>query len=456
MCPPLYLSMNIYRNKFNNQDIHLVISDYPETTNKEERNHGIAWYTKQLIEPLAKNYNLKFVVLAEKGKDNRPKTYQNNKILVLRVFDKKHFFLFPRILKLLISFNRVKRVDVHSEFCANGSITNLILLLPFLFLIKINRRHITYFAHNVVKELDSIAPHLGFKKKSVILNIFNFGLKFYYNILATLVDRFVVMDNVIYKRLSELVGPKKIILSPFWIQSKRRLSKGLARQKLNLSKNEFVLLYFGFITYYKGADWIIKAVKKLRSKNKFKNISLILAGGKAYSLKDKSYYQIFYQNLLDLIKNDKHIRITGFVSEKDISSYFKAADVVVFPYRGIIGASGSLSHAISYHKPFIIGSKMHEMIENQEIRQILTNNNLDSKNIMFSYNYKSLEESLNKIQDKKILRKIGNFSKDLASARSISNLIDICYKNIYQIKITNTPYGIPNFPTLMPAYEQIK
>jgi hypothetical protein len=50
--------MKINFEEFNNENTHLIISDYPETTGSGEKNHGIAWYTKQLVEPLADNYNL--------------------------------------------------------------------------------------------------------------------------------------------------------------------------------------------------------------------------------------------------------------------------------------------------------------------------------------------------------------------------------------------------------------
>ncbi len=429
--------------KFNDKHTHLVISDYPEITKKGGKNYGIAWYTKQLIEPIASNYNIKFVVLAEEGTDNKPKTYQDNKILVLRVFKQKHFSLFPRILKMLIKFNRIKKVDVHSEFCANGGIKNLVLILPFLLLIKISGKHITYFAHNVVKDIDSLAPHLGFKKNSLSVKLINFGLKYYYKILSLLVNRFTVMDEVIYKRLSSIVNPKKIILSPFWIQDKQiNLSEENARQRLDIKKNEFVLLYFGFITYYKGADWIIKTVKKIRLDKKFRNIRLILAGGEAYSLKEKQHYKIFYQNLTNSIKKDKYIQITGFVPEKEISFYFKAADIVIFPYRGIMGGSGSLSHTIYFNKPFLINNNMQELTQSQTMKKVLAQNKLNSKDIMFSYNYDSFVKHLRIIQNKTFIKKLKNFSKDLSLEKDIKKLIYNCYDNLYREKETTVSYKI--------------
>ena len=39
-----------------------------------------------------------------------------------------------------------------------------------------------------------------------------------------------------------------------------------------------------------------------------------------------------------------------------------SADLVVLPYRGFMGSSGSLSQALSYGKPFMVSSKMQEIL----------------------------------------------------------------------------------------------
>lgn len=422
--------------KFNDRDTYLIISDYPEKIKNYERNWGISWYTKRLTDSMSKNYNVKFVILAKKGIDNRPKIYNNN-ILVLRVFDQNHFTLFPTILRWLAVFNHIKNVDIHSEFCAAGGIRNFILLLPFLFIIKITGKKITYFTHNVITQLSSLAPHLGLKENSFAIKLLNFGLKYYYVFLGILCNRFVVMDEVIYKRLSKFVNPKKITLHPFWTaQHPANLSLKKARFALDIEKGDLVLLCFGFISYYKGADWIIRVVKKMRLENQFGNIRLILAGGIHPLKKDEKYYQNFYKRVLNLVKNETNISITGFIPEDQIALYFKAADIVVLPYRGIIGSSACLSHAISYKKPFIMSGHMKELLQNQDITRALTKNRASSEDIIFPYNYRSFVKVILKIQNKQFMKKLKNISRDLAQARDdirlTYNLYDYLY-NSYKI-----------------------
>jgi len=64
--------MNI--QKFNHPDTVLVISGWPESSKHGQNNYGIAWYTKETVEPIANRYGQKFVILAETNHDNRPKT----------------------------------------------------------------------------------------------------------------------------------------------------------------------------------------------------------------------------------------------------------------------------------------------------------------------------------------------------------------------------------------------
>lgn len=418
--------------EFNTPDTYIIISDYPESSTRGQKNYGIAWYTKEVIEPIAKAYGNRFVVFAEKGFNNKPKVYANGKILVLRVFDQKHSSLFPEILKLLWKFNNVKNIHVHSEFCANGGVKNMILLLPFLALIKLNRKNITYFSHNVVTSLADIATHLNMKKGSLKYNFFNTGISYYYKTLNLFVDKFVVMDQAIKVRLQKFAPEKKIFLSPFWTpEPGKKLAKTKAKKILGVQNDEFLIIFFGFITHYKGADWLIKAVQKARTKKKFKKIRLILAGGEAYSLKNKPYYQKYYHNLLESLKNEPNIQITGFVADNKISTYFHAADLAVYPYRGLIGGSGALMHAIAHKTPFILSHKMGEIMQAQDIKRILENASLSYSEITFSHTQKSFENILFRTFRTSFLKKLKYVSSTMSEVRSKDALVSNCYNELY-------------------------
>jgi len=423
--------------KFNYEDTYLIISGYPER-GRNAKNYGIAWYTKETIKPLASQKNARFVILAETNDNNEPKIYQDGKILVLRVFDQRHPTLYPRILRWLSVFSRIKQVFVHSEFGANGGIKNFALLIPFLLLIKLTGRKITYFAHNVVENFNSLAPHLNIKKGSLKLKILNLAIKAYDFALGKVTDRIVVLDPAIRKRIVKYVGKNKVLTTLMPVKERKdKLSRKKARKKLGIKNNEFVLLYFGFITWYKGADWLINKIKN--EKLKMKNLRLILAGGPAYSLKDQKYYQKFYQKQLDTVKDNPNITITGFVPEAEISKYFAAADLVVFPYREMIGASGAFTYALSYHKSFILSTGLSPILKSPDFAEGLKKFALCKKDLVFGLNKKSFFALLKKYQNKSNLARLKKLSSFIAQERSYRRFLNDYFNQIYGKSLERKP-----------------
>lgn len=431
-----------YIEKFNTPDTFLVISDYPEKHADGEKNYGIAWHTKELLEPLADHYGLKFVVLAEKGETVKPELYAHGRILVLRVFDQKHPTLFPRILRYLLTFSQIKHVHVHSEFSANGGLKNFVLLIPFLAIIRLLGRQITYYTHNVVLDLNKIAEHMNHKKNSLTIRFLNFSMKQYYRMLDKMVDKFVVMDQIIKKRLSTLVDAEKIINLPFWIEPKKfHLSHYRAKVKLGFHSDDFVLVSFGFVTYYKGSDWIIDVVRQIRKEHKYRHIKLVLAGGEAYSLAHKTYYQEYYNRLQKIASEDPSITITGFVAEEDIGLYLTAADLVVLPYRGLIGASGTLTHAIAFKRPFIMSKAMSELLRSEDFQKALAECHLKMKDVTFSHGYPSFKTIITEAHDPHFIHALVALSRNMQLKRSFNTLLEKCYNEIH-----NDAPAIESFP----------
>lgn len=418
------------QDKFNQKETLLIVSDYPEKTKRGEKNYGIAWYTKETLEPIVKKYNCRAIVLAEKGEDNSPKLLADEKILLLRVFDPRRRSLFPVILRWLLTFTKIKRVYIHSEFCTNGGIKNFVLLPFFLILIRLSGRKITYFAHNVVTDFSNFAVHLNLPQAKAIIFLFNQSLKIYYFLLGILAEKIVVMDEVMKNRMEKFVSSNKVEFIPIWVKQKKYSeSKETVRREMKIGKNDFVLLYFGFVTWYKGADSLIKNFRKLKANGK--NLKLIVAGGPAYSLRDKKHYQNFYQKQIGEAKKDKRITLTGFVPEAQIGKYFTAADLVVFPYRGYLGSSGVLSHVLSYRKPFIVSQKMAEIFSNKDLADSLKSAGLKTEDLTFDFEKTTVNSLLLKLQGKSTLNNLRACSRILAGKRSRQQLLPLFYKKVF-------------------------
>ncbi len=404
--------------QFNTSDTTLVISGYPEK-GRNGKSHGIAWYTQKYLEPLAQEYNQRFVVLAEKNHHNEPTLYADGKILVLRTFDNDRIHLYPQILNWLKTFSRIRNIHVHSEFGMKAGIWHFGLLIPFLALIKLAGRRITFFSHNVIDDIGVLSGHLNIKPNSLLAKSINFALRIYYAFLALLSDSIVVLDTAIADRLAQFVSKKKITTLAISVDKKTtRLSKRQAKSKLGIPPDEKVLLYFGFVSWYKGADWLINTFDSFTKSDKTTNTHLMIAGGQSYSLAHKSHYQTYYADLENTARNNDAIILTGYVQENDLDLYYAAADLVILPYRGFMGASGCLTHALAYDKPVMVSSKMNALFSNPDITQALVNTGLSQSTINFDLNLAGMVKIFDSLADRETLNQLRSFSKHVAQLRS--------------------------------------
>ena len=111
-----------------------------------------------------------------------------------------------------------------------------------------------------------------------------------------------------------------------------------AREALNISKDDSVVLFFGFIRAYKGLDLLIEAfaTESLRSLP----ISLLVAG-EFYTSPTP------YLSLINKLKlNDKIVLHNHFIANDLVRNYFCASDLVAQPYKE---ATQSGVSQVAYH-----------------------------------------------------------------------------------------------------------
>ncbi|MHB1213704.1 MAG: glycosyltransferase family 4 protein [Thiobacillus sp.] len=122
---------------------------------------------------------------------------------------------------------------------------------------------------------------------------------------------------------------------------KDEVSREQSRLKLGLKGDARVYLYFGYIKPYKGVEDLIRAFGQLPDEN-----SVLYIVGKPLDADIK-------QAVETLAANDPRIRThLAYIADDEIQYFFRAADVVVFPFRNT-QTSGSLMLALSYGCPVI-------------------------------------------------------------------------------------------------------
>lgn len=119
------------------------------------------------------------------------------------------------------------------------------------------------------------------------------------------------------------------------------ISKNQARDKLGLSAENIVFLYFGLIRPYKGILYMVEEFKKVLNSR----ARLLIAGN------PKS--DILKHELERCCKGHKLIKIyPKFIKDDEIEIYMNAADIVVLPFNDILN-SGSVILAMSFGKAVI-------------------------------------------------------------------------------------------------------
>lgn len=127
----------------------------------------------------------------------------------------------------------------------------------------------------------------------------------------------------------------KVLPHPLYNHFGEISDKNIARQTLGLNENKKTILFFGFIRNYKGLDLLIEAFSKLDDSYQ------LLIAGEVYGSFDKYQQQI--ENNANKHNIHPHIK---YISDKEVSLYFSAADVCVLPYKS---ATQSGITGISYH-----------------------------------------------------------------------------------------------------------
>jgi glycosyltransferase involved in cell wall biosynthesis len=160
-------------------------------------------------------------------------------------------------------------------------------------------------------------------------------------------DAFITMSEKVMAdlRLFQKDNPGKVVQHPLYDNFGSPVSKGEAREKLDLPIDEKIILFFGFIRHYKGLDILLRAMADERIKKA--GIKLLIAGE---FYEDKRQYL----ELVDQLRlKEQLILKTDFIPDSAVRNYLCAADAVIQPYRNAT-QSGVTPLAYHFEKPMVV------------------------------------------------------------------------------------------------------
>jgi len=211
----------------------------------------------------------------------------------------------------------------------------------------------------IAPTLNYLLSNLKAMGKKVIVTLhdvvpYNFGMLDYFHPLITLPD-YIIVHNEPSKRLlvtDWMCSPEKVV--KIWHGTKLVdiPEKDDAKTSLKISVDTKVILSWGFLWESKGVLPMLEGYSQIIKK--YPKSMFIHAGGLHPLYKDTGFVKKLIATAMKLGIRPENFRITGFVPEKQVPTYFGAADVIVLNYhRGSISASGAAHRALAAHRPIV-------------------------------------------------------------------------------------------------------
>ncbi len=183
-----------------------------------------------------------------------------------------------------------------------------------------------------------------------------------------LADRIFVHTEKMKKELLEdfAVRERAVALVPYGINNAvpdTDLSSTEAKQRLGIKDYQKTILFFGRIEAYKGVEFLLGAFEEIVKRHS--DYHLIIAG------ESQQKSEMYFDRIRRLLSaHGSSAQITEriqFIPDQETELYFKAADVLVLPYKKIF-QSGVLFLAYSFGLPVIatdVGSLREDIIEGE-------------------------------------------------------------------------------------------
>jgi D-inositol-3-phosphate glycosyltransferase len=169
------------------------------------------------------------------------------------------------------------------------------------------------------------------------------------------------------RELSEEFGVPgaRVTVIPFGINNavaNTSLSRSEARQRLGIPADKKTILFFGRITPYKGLEYLINAFQQVVRRDQCQ----LIVGGRPEN-DCQSYWSAIQESTQEDVRLGRILLRAEHIPDDETEIYFKAADVLVLPYRRIY-QSGVLFLGYSFGLPILVadvGDLKDEIVEGE-------------------------------------------------------------------------------------------
>lgn len=159
------------------------------------------------------------------------------------------------------------------------------------------------------------------------------------------------------------IDGRRVTVIPFGVNNdapNTSLTPAEAKQHLGIRQSEKVILFFGNITPYKGLEYLVEAFQQISGLDG--EYRLIVAGR---ATRYQEYWAEIRQRIVKEVEEGRVLVRANFIPDEETELYFKAADVLVLPYRHIY-QSGVLFLGYGFGLPALaadVGSLKDDIME---------------------------------------------------------------------------------------------
>jgi glycosyltransferase involved in cell wall biosynthesis len=336
----------------------VMVSNLPS---KSHGHDGIGFYSGFFVKNSSKiNYTVLCQITEDFSTEWDNREYGQNS-QIFRSFNKNKFIsvipLINKIINLRIK-EGIQNLHIQYEFFSYsspiaGSAFTLITaiwgyLLGFRIILTLHQ----------IPSLDDLRERLNQELKA---RFFYLGVGLVFWALALFTHKIIVHEQVFKDRLNhkfKIPSLKTEVISHLSYANVNENSPLKTLSGLDsLAKYPNKLLFFGYLSWYKGLDGLIRDFLALPEEIASQT-ALVIAGGPHPKQIEEEEYQIWLQNLKNLTKDKPNITWYGFVAQDEVETLFRSSSALVLSYRNIFSSSGPFAWSLAYHVPAIASGIM--------------------------------------------------------------------------------------------------
>jgi len=303
-------------------------------------NDGIGDYTAKLVNSFNKD-NLEVSLITSKDEAIRKNIEKNNNFRILPIIKKWNIFALIAILRLI----KNERFDIiHLQFPSTKYRRTVSLcFLPFFI-------------------------RMFFRDTKTVITLHEFSISYPINKLRQILlslgsHKVVVTDRNELSQLRKFMvnGTKKIVFIP--IGSNIEVYEYSPKEKESFLKKSGIhgqakiITFFGFVHPNKGIEYLLKSIRKVIDNG----IPVQLVVIAQLDFANNAYHNKL-KKLMDSLRINESIFITGYTAEQEVSRFLSFSDICVLPFcDGVTLRRGTLIAALAHGKP-VVATKSNRYI----------------------------------------------------------------------------------------------